>query len=375
MVGAAAVAAAGGALGVSRCDPMPRGATQAWKGPGQEEMEPRRVAVAYALLAPNPHNLQPWIADLRQPGVVTFRCDRTRLLAETDPFSRQIIIGCGAFLELLRMAGAAQGFRVELEPFPEGEWPAGQVGDTPLCRARFTQDTAVRDDPLFAQVLTRRTSRNPYADSPVTAAEATQLAAALGAGGVQFGWTGDSTRVAALRGIAEEAWRVEVETDATYLESVRVYRVTGREILQHRDGLSMHGPLLWWAHALGLFSREKALTLDRASRAQAFEFVNRQIHATPSFAWLVTPTNDRRAQLTAGAAYVRANLKATELGLSMGPLSQVLQEFPAMQPLLARHKQMLGLPATATVQMFVRVGRGSPVEPSPRRPLGDILRT
>jgi len=362
------------AAGFSRCDQIPQEAVAAWDGPGPEATDIRRRALSYALLAPNPHNRQPWIADLREPGVITFLCDRTRLLPDTDPFGRQIMIGCGAFLELLRMALLDQGYVAEISYFPDGEWPEGDVGDTPVCRVACKKVQNAPADILFRQVLQRRTNRNLYTENAATETEAISLASALQGADVQFGWTSDKTKCAELRELAEQAWRVEVETDATYLESVRLYRITGSEIARHRDGLSLHGPLIWWASRFGLFSHEKALALDPAARMQSFELVADQIRNTSSFAWLATTNNDRRAQLQAGAAYVRLNLKATGLGLAMGPISQVLQEFPAMLPLRVKHKKLLNVPDSSTVQMCVRVGRTGNVGPSPRRALNDIIR-
>jgi hypothetical protein len=177
-----------------------------------------------------------------------------------------------------------------------------------------------------------------------------------------------------LRAIAKKAWDIEMGKDATYLESVNVYRITSSEILKHRDGLSFHGPFFWTMSTLGLFSREKAMAGDKLARQQAFDFINAPLAQTPAFAWLSTASNDRRTQLGAGAAYVRTNLKAAEAGLAIQPLSQALQEFPEMLPVLAEHKRAVGVAESATVQMFFRVGHAAVGEPSPRRPLDDIIR-
>ncbi|MFQ3595156.1 MAG: hypothetical protein SNJ63_03465, partial [Sphingomonadaceae bacterium] len=70
----------------------------------------------------------------------------------------------------------------------------------------------------------------------------------------------------------------------------------------------------------------------------------------------------------AGAAYVRANLKATELGLSMHPASQALQEYPEVGPNFERIHALLA-PEGGRVQMLARVGHGPAIPPSPRFPL------
>ena len=375
VVGTSAVILAAGGVGLTQCDPMPDAAIAAWKGPGPNIRDPRVRALSYALLAPNPHNMQPWIVDLREPNAITFVCDRTRLLPETDPYSRQITIGCGAFLELLRMAAAEQGFRADSHAFPQGDWPEFAVGDQPVCRVVFAADPDVARDPLFAHILKRRTNRDAYDGAVVTAGEASAIQTSVSQYPVQFGWTNEAGQLARLRAIAKRAWDIEIKTDATYYESVKVYRVTGIEILKHRDGLIFHGPLFWWLNALGLFSRQHGLQGDKFMRDQAFPIIDAPLASTPAFGWIVTKTNDRRAQLAAGAAYVRANLCAAGLGLSMQPLSQALQEYKEMLSLLAEHKRALGLPDSDTVQMFFRMGHAAQIDPAPRRPLDAILRT
>ena len=65
------VAAAGAAIAVPRLDAMPATAVEGWSGPPSGERDPRRRALAFALLAPSPHNLQSWLVDL---AAGTARC-------------------------------------------------------------------------------------------------------------------------------------------------------------------------------------------------------------------------------------------------------------------------------------------------------------
>lgn len=88
-----------------------------------------------AVAAPNPHNLQPWLVDLRGPKDITLLTGRERVLPETDPFGRQILIGHGAFLKLLVVALASRsGIRAagmvkaaRLEPLRDLCWQSGKV--------------------------------------------------------------------------------------------------------------------------------------------------------------------------------------------------------------------------------------------------------
>ena len=99
------------------------------------------------------------------------------------------------------------------------------------------------------------------------------------------------------------------------------------------------------------------------------------------FVWLSTPrarpATGRAAEVRAGRAYMRLQLKATELGLQVHPMSQAVQEFPEMKPHYDRvHQLLVGQPGDEeTVQMFCRVGYAPPQQHTPRRGVEAIVRS
>jgi hypothetical protein len=52
-----------------------------------------------------------------------------------------------------------------------------------------------------------------------------------------------------------------------------------------------------------------------------------------------------------------------------------LQEYPEMAKLYAEQQAMLSASAAAPVQMLVRIGYAAMIDPSPRRGLGEHLKT
>jgi hypothetical protein len=174
--------------------------------------------------------------------------------------------------------------------------------------------------------------------------------------------------------IAAEAWRIELVTPRTILESYKVLRVGPEEIAKHRDGISVNKPFLRLLATLGLFDRSKApAPEDSATTSQINEF-NSKLDTTPAFFWMITEGNDRKTQVNAGRAYVRAQLAATQQGLSMQPISQALQEYPEVAgPYTAIHQLLDAPPPGYTVQMWTRLGYAPAIGPAPRRGLKEHI--
>src|SRR3712207_5615914 len=149
---------------------LPADAVAAWRAPGAGETDVRRWIVAHALLAPHSHNLQSWLVDLRQPDEILLHCDLQRLLPETDPLARQILVSQGTFLGILEMAARERGLRADIQLFPQGEFAADRPDQRPVARVLLRAEPGIARDPLFAQVTRRRTNREAYAPQLPSAA-------------------------------------------------------------------------------------------------------------------------------------------------------------------------------------------------------------
>ncbi|WP_341675531.1 nitroreductase family protein [Niveibacterium sp. SC-1] len=375
VLGGGVITAAGVAVGGCATS-MPAEAIAPWRGPGPEQ-DVRRWILSYALLAPHSHNLQSWVVDLRTPGEILLRCDLQRLLPETDPYSRQIMMSHGTFLELLDLAAREQGLRARISLFPEGEFGPEKLDTRPVAHIQLTPDDALAPDPLFAQILKRHTNRQAYAlEQAVPGAAWQAMAQAAAPYPLEFGYVGPGQDDALRqhRAIAAEAWRIELTTPRTLMESYRVLRIGAEEIKAHRDGLSVTDALPVWMDRLGLLDRSQAPGPDDYATRSQIETFKQRLASTSAFMWMVSEGNSRATQVNAGRAYVRVQLAATRHGLAMQPLQQALQEFPEMAGPYRDIRQLLGVPeAPRTIQMWARVGYAPPVEPAPRRGLDALI--
>ncbi|WP_210543715.1 nitroreductase family protein [Rhodoferax sp. PAMC 29310] len=379
--GGVIVASTAGSLGLSGCSMgMPSEAIQAWNGPGPDASpagDVRRWLLSYALLAPHSHNLQSWLVDLRTPHEITLRCDLTRLLPQTDPLFRQIMMSHGTFLELLDLAAKEQGLRADITLFPEGAFGPQELDTRPVARIRLSPDSGLPKDPLFAAILQRHTNRNGYdLARPLPPKAWSAMADAANFPKMQFGYVSDQQADAMNkhREVAKEAWRIELTTPRTIEESMKLLRVGGSEIAQHRDGISLTDPMVIVLDRLGLFDRSHAPAPDAYATTSQLKAFNEKLDSTPAFLWINTEGNDRVTQVNAGRAYARVQLAATVQGVSMQPLSQALQEYAEQRQPYADIHQMVGAAGQGhTVQMWARVGYGAPVAPAPRRPLSALI--
>jgi len=374
MAGGGVILAAGG-IALARCDRMPSEAIEGWRQPGSGEKDVRKRILSYAILAPNPHNRQPWLVDLKTPDKIVLYCDRTRLLPHTDPFSRQILIGHGTFLELLDMAAAAEGYRASITYFPKGAFGARAVDDRPVAEIALKKDPSRKPDPLFKQALRRHTNRETYdTDRPLTAGQTAALRSLKIDPAIRLTVSTEAGQVGKLRRLATDGLIKEIRTPVRFGESIEVMRLGAGEIAKHRDGLSIHGPMMWWLKRLGMLSREAMRDPDSQSFEVGLDMAREQGGSAMAFAWLTTEDNARATQLKTGRAYLRLHLKTTELGLAQHPMSQLLQEYPEMTDLQAKFLKTVGAGAGQTVQMLARLGHAAPAGPAPRRRLGDMIR-
>ncbi len=348
ILGGGVVLAAGGA-GAFVATRTPTKALAPWEAAGGYD-DPRMQALSYAILAPNPHNRQPWVVDLSIADGVTILRDKSRNLPATDPFDRQLTIGMGCFLEQLAIAASATGHGVDFDLFPEGE-------DGPVAVARFTENAA--PDPLFAHVMSRRSCKEPFSPQPVASSPELEALAVIHT---------DATQVSALNDLTKQAFQVETFTPHTLEESVDLMRIGKSAINASPDGIDLGGAFFETLNLAGMMSKEALMDVEGVNFKQYLEGYLAMLDATPAYAVIRTSTNTRGDQIEAGRRWLRLNLTTTGLGLALHPVSQCLQEYPEMAAHYKTAHEMLAKPGE-TVQMLGRLGYGPETPKTPRWPL------
>jgi len=352
---------------------------ETWSGPEPGETDIRQIVLSYAILAPNPHNKQPWIVELTGPESFDLYVDQSRLLPETDPPFRQVHIGQGTFLENAELAAKKHGYRMEVAYFPKGIYSNVVMENKPVASVMLVKDLTVAVDPLFQQMTKRQSNKRVYGDKSLSTAQLDGLRRSFVHPDISMNLTDDAGKRQNLATILKTAMEIETSDKARDAETIAMFRFNDEERARFRDGFGvaqagMTGIMKFVAEAFFL-DRKKIEADSKEFGEQAVQITTDQANSAAAFGWITTPSNSRLDQVLTGRAYERINLKATELGVAMHPMSQVLQEYADMGDLQREFLKFLGVPEGQTVQMLFRLGHAEPVVHSARRHIPDIIRS
>jgi nitroreductase len=319
-------------------------------------LEKARFAVRYAILAPSSHNTQPWHFVVNG-GELSICADRTRSLPNIDPFDRELIMSCGAALFNLRVALAHYNVPVAIATFPYSAEP------DVVARVTFPDSgPALKDlSALFDAITKRATNRGPFFAEDVPDAFVERLRLAAEAEGVN---------VAIVRGPIARA-RVAAliaEADQRQFDDPRFRREIASWIHSSRSSDGMPALSQGLPALTDFTTKIAAMTIRTFDVGNGVAAAHEQLaRGSPLLVALSTPMDNNEAWLTAGQGLQRLLLVATKDGYSASYLNQAI-EVSELRGRLASELQMTGYP-----QLLLRVGRGSAVPHSPRRPIADVL--
>jgi hypothetical protein len=315
-----------------------------------------RFAVGYAILAPSSHNTQPWRFIVN--GDELLLCaDRNRSLPYIDPFDRELVISCGAALFNLRVALAHFNVPVEITTFPQSSDP------DIVARIAFPSSGPTYKDiaGLFDAITKRVTNRFPFSEEDVPDAVIACLNSAVEREGVDamFARTlNERERIAAL--IAE--------ADRRQFDEPSFRRELAGWIHPSRSDDGMPGA------SQGFYALTDFATPIAAMAIRTFDLGNgvaaahqQLARGSPLLIILSTPMDNNEAWLAAGLGLQRMLLVAAKADYSSSYLNQPI-EVSDLRARLATEFGVVGYP-----QLLLRLGHGSTVPHSPRRPIADIL--
>lgn len=311
------------------------------------DAETRDFLLEAAVAAPSVHNSQPWLFDVG-PEQIDVYADRDRKLGHVDPDGRYLTISCAAAVFNLRVAGTYLGFHPRVTVLPSAD--PTHIARVDLSHRHLRPGALAA---LYASIGERRTNRYPFSDRKVPHAVLSQLAEAV--------WLEN----AVLR-VYDEQLEVDRIIDllreAEFEEMLDPAMATEREGWVSRTGRGEGIP----AVSLGPRAAEPHSAYRDLGDGRGRPVVH--FEQAPVIAVLSTLGDAQRDWVRAGQALQRTLLVATKAGLSSSFLNQPL-EYPALRWLVRSP-----LTGHGYSQMLIRFGYGTPVPPTPRRPVRDVVR-
>ncbi|WP_341719795.1 nitroreductase [Micromonospora sp. FIMYZ51] len=295
-------------------------------------------AAAMAGHAPSVHNTQPWRWRVL-PEALELRMVRDRQLAATDPDAELVTLSCGAALHHARLALAAEGWTATVHRLPD---PA-----EPELLARLTDPRPAGTDPDAMRSVqcmqVRHTDRRPVSDEPVSGDALNAIATAADGEGARLEIL-NRDQVLQLAAAASHAAAVEAE-DPQLREELAYWTSRAGGVGLTPEVLPEEAPQTTVPGRD--FGRPGNLPVGPGHDQAASYGVLHGDEETP-VSWL-----------RAGEALSAAWLAATRLGVSVVPLSGVV-EVAGTRQILRQVLSGLGYP-----YLVLRLGVADPAHAGP----------
>jgi len=307
--------------------------------------EQMKYLLRYAILAPSSHNTQPWKFSAGENEIKVF-IDRTRWLKVADDDQRELHISVGCALENLLLAAEHFGFGYEVTYFPA-------FGDEELVAAvKLTpQDESSKPSGLFPAMTVRHTNHQVYEPRPISETDQQKIRACCVEEGISLYLTDDLE-------MKRKVDELMVRADAIEFADPAFREELGFWVGQGAFGTS------WFMSKMG----QLAVTYINIGKSIATKD-SEVLMSAPVLGLICSQANDRVTQIRVGQAFERIYLTALTMGMSVQPMSQVLQV-----PEVKTELQKLTPDPNLFPQQPFRLGYAEPErEHTPRRMLEEVL--
>lgn len=314
------------------------------------------AVVELACRAPSLHNTQPWAWRVSGAGggTIELSADRGRQLRHADPDGRNLLISCGSALHHAQVAARGLGWTPHVTRHPDPGRPdllaRIDLESTPVTPAAGADLQALWD---------RCTDRRRFTSWPI-----------------------DPARLLELRDVAR-SWGGDAEAITDVVAGLRVEHLVSRAYQAQADDAALaEEHRLWLDHSAadGVPTDVVPLVGERLalSRRPRFEHGSlveqeREVVSTDGLLMLVGAADDEAAWLATGEALGGVWLSATLGGLSILPLSQVVEVSETRTALQYDVLAGDGLPHLLLRVGWQQISRQA-LGRTPRRALADVLR-
>jgi hypothetical protein len=319
-------------------------------------------------LAASAHNTQPWMFQLNENTLDVF-ADLNRNLGKADIDRRLMALSVGCAIENINVAGHHLGFSPEILLQDEKEFMnTGFAARIKLSPSKNI--TSIADSSRFNAIFSRQTTRNTYLDQPIDAEILSRLNQLNDFPDLQLTLIVDQTQRDQIRNIHAKAAESFVRDDHAYADSLNWWRYSREELLEKRDGISIHT-----SAAPNLIKQyfSYAITADDMKsdfgKNGELDLMLKLFSATPLWAVITASNPNLTSRLNGGRLLERLYLASAEMDYRIMPIAYATE-----QPLYAKELlKKIKIPTNHELLSVVRMGKSELLERSVRRQLSDII--
>jgi hypothetical protein len=313
--------------------------------------------IEHARWAQNAHNMQSWKLTVSpgDPNTLWIWLDSRRLLPQTDPPSRQLLISVGCFLAAAEDTAAARGLKLSWTLFPNGSWDPTRPAEAPVASLSKTPDPQV---PPGQKLDALSTATVKYRVTPLVFSKDffDSQENHYSREGIRFTWILEPSRLEKIKKIVRDAYAVEMTLPRTLDESYLNTRFNGYQRRVKPWGITLLPNFPVWAIPL-VDIWETLFPESRQDYAKSsMELFSSAVESSKAILVVATQGNTPALQVRTGVPLQRLWMEVLSAGGSLLPLSQALQEYPEMEELRSAIHREASQPGE-TIQMLLSLGK------------------
>lgn len=287
-----------------------------------------KTILYHASLAPSARNTQPWGVRIERPGMWMIEADVKRRTPRIDPDNRELLLSIGAFAENLSLAAGALGFRTGMKVVAQNPHDKDVIRVT-LEKIRPT------GFPL-QKIKKRRTVKHGHRRRDLTGADIKALTGHMKGHALYF--PRESRHASCIAEATVEAYRVQAGRDDVQRELVDWLRLSDRDAIKYRDGLSAEGMEMRGLKGWIVRHFIKAEDFMKPSnRQQGVALMSKLAHEGGGWLVITSPGRSTGDLIECGRRFERMALLARERGIAIHPMTQILEEKSGLDQLTLHH--------------------------------------
>jgi nitroreductase len=336
-------------------------------------MEIWKQILQTAILAPSPHNVQPWRIKIISDHEAELLIDGGRTLPKEDVTGSFIILTMGLFIEAVSLIAANHGLLLDFECVHDPQWyapaivKAGKRDLLPFARLKLVESQEKLpsiEESVFSQ---RRTSRVSLLPQTVPDNVTSALQSLARKWDQRYEQITNHTKIEWILAQNTEALFEDLNSPHYHDEIVEWFRFTDRSSQKHRDGLDYRcmntSRLSYW-----LVARMPWLMLFPLTRPMLRKTYRKQLGTVPTIGMIAGKFWEPEHAIQSGRFLMHFWLELTKYNLYIHPFGNLVTNKKAAESI----RNELGIDG---IWLIFKIGYSSQPPQSYRLPLEQVLVT